>query len=667
MTRISDDELEDELLQVAGQAGRSTGKGQSKRKRVNDEEIESESEDVSLDDLDDQASPPADDATTSADRHTTKRRQVSTISKAQASRQKIGEFDENDLITDAADRARLAGMTELEREMELAERAEKRQQAMQREQLLQAAAAEQGTQANRRSGREVREEAARKSAMEELKEARLRKARGQPSRKVLEQEEEDEGEEEYMFDQEPLSDAEEGMLFDEDVGGGQREGRGRGRSAARHHRVDEEEEEEATYEEVKSIQVRRHKMEEWVEKPHFEMTMVGCVVRLAAGKKRDAEGSVVMDPTTGMPMSHYMIAQVLGVEEREAGMHKYLSGQGGASSGWKTPYPFGPSSQPTYKWLRVMRGQSERYWPLAQVSNGPMTEEEFASWHRLCETDRRGHQITRSEVEEVRKRLIAAENYVYSAEDVKRLLEEKRAKGKIVATNIAMERARLERERDAAAEARDESLALEIQARLDALVSAGLKSSTDSKQLSMAELNKRNAQRNFATAFSAQKASGQGQHDQSSGGGTGELDPFSRRATRSMIYWKTRQKGGEEPETEADQGNGDGNGNGEEDNEGQAEQLPQQVKKAGLDTIVDLSALDLSLLDMPPRIDGFARRLLGVRGAVESKASIALGDIPAGARTIGLGEYYSRQGYGHGHGGYGQQRYSHREVPRGYS
>jgi RNA polymerase-associated protein RTF1 len=663
MARISDDELEEELLQVAGQAGRSKNV-HSKRKRLlnDDEKGNSDSEDVSLDDVDEQASHQAEDATTSADRRT-KRRQVSMLTMKKTSA--LGDIDENDLISDEADRARLAGMTELEREMELAERAEKRQQAIQRQQLLQAAG--EGTQTNRRSGREVREEAARKSAMEELKEARLRKARGQPSRQVVdrdyEEEEEEYGEEEAEEgeeqDQEPLSDVEEGALLELDHdGGGRSRATGRWTAARQPHR-DEEEEEEATYEEVKSIQVRRHKMEEWVEKPHFEMSMVGCVVRLAAGKKRDAEGSIVMDPATGLPMSHYMIAQVLGIEEREAGMHKYLSGLGG-SSGWKTPYPFGPSSHLTYKWLRVMRGQSERYWPLAQVSNGPMTEEEFASWHRLCETDRRGHQITRSEVEEVQKRLIAAENYVYSAEDVKRMLEEKRAKGKVVPTNVALERARLERERDGAAEAGDQALAMEIQARLDALENAvASKGAADSKQTSMAELNKRNAQRNFATAFSAQKHS-QTNRDQS-GGATGELDPFSRRATRSMIYWKTRHKAGEESDTTVVDGNVNGGGTEDgRDGNGEEEQQKQRLpNKSGLESIVDLSALDLSLLDLPPAIDGFARRLLGARGAS------AMGNtFPAGVRTIGLGEYYSRVGQ-HQQQQQQQQRYSH-GAPRGY-
>ncbi len=41
---------------------------------------------------------------------------------------------------------------------------------------------------------------------------------------------------------------------------------------------EEEEEEEAPYEEIKSITVRRHKLEDWVNEPFFEATLPGCMV-----------------------------------------------------------------------------------------------------------------------------------------------------------------------------------------------------------------------------------------------------------------------------------------------------------------------------------------------------------------------------------------------------
>lgn len=46
-----------------------------------------------------------------------------------------------------------------------------------------------------------------------------------------------------------------------------------------------EDEEEASYQEVKSIQVRRHKLEEWIAKPIFERTLPRCMARFAGNKK----------------------------------------------------------------------------------------------------------------------------------------------------------------------------------------------------------------------------------------------------------------------------------------------------------------------------------------------------------------------------------------------
>jgi hypothetical protein len=44
--------------------------------------------------------------------------------------------------------------------------------------------------------------------------------------------------------------------------------------------------ESASYQEAKTIQVRRHKMEEWFDKPFFKSAMNGVVVRLAVGNKQ---------------------------------------------------------------------------------------------------------------------------------------------------------------------------------------------------------------------------------------------------------------------------------------------------------------------------------------------------------------------------------------------
>ncbi len=539
------------------------------------------------------------------------------------------------MVEDEEDAARLAKMSEFDREMLLAERAEQRQQKLQRDQILAAEAAAEKAKAKgaqRRSGREVREETAKKSAIEELKAARQRKAQG---KKAHDEEDIDaaggdddddnqRGGRDYYSDDD--SDEEEGE---------ERGGPGGTRWAARDRtEEDEEADEEADFEELKSIQVRRHKLEEWIAKPHFETTLPGCMVRVVAGEKKAPDNAPVM--LNSRPEQRYMVVQVVGVEEVAPGYHKYLEG----GQGWKSPYPFGPDGIKTSKWLRVKRGKSERLWPLAQVSNSGFTEEEFASWHRACETlaGSSVRQITRGEVAEIHKRLIDADQYVYTAEDVARMLEEKRLKGQRT-KNIAIEMARLERERDAAIERNDEERLLEVQqeiAALEATAAAALAAKLGASA-SMAQLNKKNADKNFKSAFKGGK-------DGAGGGGAaaGTLDPFSRRATRTKNYWNTKsQKGGEEgddggaaPLTEAELADLAAA-------EAAAAAAAAAKAEAAEITLVDLSGLDLSLLDLPPQVAPIARKL-GIRSGNGGSSRVGVVQSYGGGQTLSLADYKRR-------------------------
>ena len=77
---------------------------------------------------------------------------------------------------------------------------------------------------------------------------------------------------------------------------------------------DEEEEEEASLEEIKSVVVRRHRLEEWHGAPFFQEALPGSVVRVVVGSRRD--------PQTGAEVPHYVAAQVMEVEERSPGVYK---------------------------------------------------------------------------------------------------------------------------------------------------------------------------------------------------------------------------------------------------------------------------------------------------------------------------------------------------------
>ena len=94
------------------------------------------------------------------------------------------------------------------------------------------------------------------------------------------------------------------------------------------------------------------------------------------------------------------------------------------------------------------------------------------------------------------------------------------------------------------------------------------------------------------------------------------LPLHSRRATRPIIYWSTGRKAAEEAaaagaaEPAAAGANGDANGAAaEEEEELSPEEQKRRARRGGLDldAIVDLSGLDLSILQRPARMPPLAR------------------------------------------------------------
>ena len=218
----------------------------------------------------------------------------------------------------------------------------------------------------------------------------------------------------------------------------------------------------------------------------------------------------------------YVCAKVAGVTEREPGYYKFHTSQA-----WKSPYPFGKGK--TSMWLRVVRGGSEKFWPLAQVSNSSITEQEWFHYQsgESQSRDKGGRELTRGDVERARKRLLEAENYTYTEQDVADLLRNKKA----IVRNVAIEKARLERERDAAVQRGDEAMAANWDEEIRKLERAGAKRKKEDK---MAAVNAKNAKKNFQDGLTFK--------EDVTGGEVGdEMDPFRRRVTRPMIYWKTKQ------------------------------------------------------------------------------------------------------------------------------
>lgn len=645
----SDSSLDSELLAVAGKKASGKKRG---RKALSSDEEEVSSEEVSLEDESDWEDAPSKKRG-SGQKAQPQKRQARNRGRADSDEDDSDdgerlEIDEEELIRDEEDRKRLAAMTELQREFELATRAEQRQRELERQRLLKktpgdiaekaekaAAKAAKRVSGRSKSGREEREEAAKKSAMEELKAARERKARGAEERaRKRDESEEPEGEgdeDERRAEGRERRDRgrrdeseEEGALESEDeISDDDRGGRLYGR-----HRMDEggeDEEDEAPFEDVKRIQVRREKLEEWLNEPFFEETLPGCMVRILMGEEPALDGSI---------QRRYMLCQVVAVETRAPGYYK------DSGKPWKSPYEIAPGKEKTSKWLLVERGASQRGMPLALVSNSGITDSEFESWQRALKEQHRP-QVSRRQAQETYERLLKANTYRYTAEDVDRLLKEKKAKG-MAPRNAALEKARLEVQLQHARENNDADVAAELEAQIATLDAVLEEVKGRRRGHSMAELNKRNADANFKNALD--------NVSNRPGGATGTqdvkastLDPFSRRATRPVVYWTTkRQQPGEEEAAAAGAGAGADAAPGASEQqaaEGEDGQQPQQRRrgKLDLDAIVDLSTLDLSVLEQPARMPPLARKLLGPTWRPDP--------LPPGARILSLDEYRRSRGW----------------------
>jgi len=488
------------------------------------------------------------------------------------------DYEETDNMLGQEERERLANMTELEREMEVALKEERLQQKRQRAQLLrkekklekEAAAFADG----KKTPSEKRSQDAKRAALEELASKKRRQTGKAASKRKVDDDEQEEGEEERSEGSEEGSEGSEEEIdyADEEMYGGEDEIEG--------------DSESASYQEAKTIQVRRHKMEDWFDKPFFRSTMNGVVVRLAVGNKQVRVFTLAIERAKGIDIGvgdddsvyrcrridsnkhtniqthkhtniqtykhtniqtykhtniqtykqvlpgelegrgrvSYVCAKVLGLVEREPGYYKYNH----TSQSWKSPYPFGKGK--TSLWLRVIRGGSEKCWPLAQVSNSSITEQEWFHYQQ-GEADTRakgGREMTRGDVERAKKRLLQAETYTYSEKDVAELLRSKKS----VVKNLALEKARLERERDAAMQRGEASLAEELDVDIQKLQEESVKRRKEDK---MAKVNAKNAKKNFHDGLAFR--------EDGLDKGNDEMDPFRRRATRPMVYWKTKRDG----------------------------------------------------------------------------------------------------------------------------
>ncbi|URD72561.1 Plus-3 domain containing protein [Musa troglodytarum] len=261
------------------------------------------------------------------------------------------------------------------------------------------------------------------------------------------------------------------------------------------------------FEDVKNITIRRSKLVKWFMEPFFEELISGCFVRLGIGKTR-----------SGKPK--YKLCLVRNVDATDPGKHYKLE------------------HYTTYKWLNCIWGSdsSAARWQMAMVSDSPPLEDEFNEWKWQVENDG-GRMPTHQEILDKKEEIQKINNFVYSAATVKQMLLEKKS-ASLRPVNIAAEKDRLRKEMEVAQSRRDEAEVERIRARLKELEDISRKTKqVDEKAVRLAEMNRRNRAENFKNASELKPV------NTSLKAGEAGYDPFSRRWTRSMNYYVSKPGG----------------------------------------------------------------------------------------------------------------------------
>ncbi|KAK9912050.1 hypothetical protein M0R45_035925 [Rubus argutus] len=232
------------------------------------------------------------------------------------------------------------------------------------------------------------------------------------------------------------------------------------------------------FEDIKEITIRRSKLAKWLMEPFFEELIVGCFVRVGIGKTK-----------SGRPI--YRLCMVRNVDSSDPDRQYKLE------------------NKTTHKYLNVVWGNenSAARWQMAMVSDSLPLEEEYDQWVR--EVEKNGGRLpSKEDVLEKKEAIKKTNTFVYSAETVKQMIQEKKSASSRP-LNIALEKDRLRRE-------------LEIA------------QGKDSKAVRLAEMNRKNRVENF------KNASGLKPVKTGLKAGEAGYDPFSRRWTRSRNYYVSK-------------------------------------------------------------------------------------------------------------------------------
>ncbi|XP_061381146.1 RNA polymerase-associated protein Rtf1 [Danaus plexippus] len=187
----------------------------------------------------------------------------------------------------------------------------------------------------------------------------------------------------------------------------------------------------------------------------------------------------------------------------------------------------------TNKGFKLRHGTQDRVFRLEFVSNQEFTENEFQKWHRaIKEANKKPPTMdfVRNKILEVKDALM----YEFKEEDIEKIVAEKE-RFRSHPTNYAMKKTQLMKERDVAQLRGDEELVLELNSKLQELeerASALDKTRTSSIQ-SISYINNRNRKLNVETAEKAIMEEVKAMK------GKKMDDPFTRRHTKPVMNFKS--------------------------------------------------------------------------------------------------------------------------------
>ncbi|GFG29822.1 hypothetical protein Cfor_00245 [Coptotermes formosanus] len=251
-------------------------------------------------------------------------------------------------------------------------------------------------------------------------------------------------------------------------------------------------------EDLNKMRLSRYKMERFVHLPFFDRVVKGCFVRVGIGSHN------------GKPV--YRVCEVGDVCE--------------------TGKIYQLGNTRTNKGLRLRHGAQEKVFRLEYVSNQDFTDSEFMQWRQTCALQ--GISMpTYDELDQKLKDIKEAMIYEFKEEDIEQIVREKQ-RFKQTPYNYAMTKTQLLKERDMAQSRGDDTEASRIQEKLQALEERAeeLDKKRTSTISSISYINDRNRKKNVEGAEKAIK------EEVRKNKGKKVDDPFTRRSTKPRMVFK---------------------------------------------------------------------------------------------------------------------------------